>query len=150
MARMHSGAKGKAGSQKPLKSDLSWVRYKGKEIETLVQKLAKKGLPPSQIGMRLRDEYGIPDVQELTGKKVAQITTKKGETQKLPEDLNALIRTFIIVQKHYQKNRKDTGAKRGEQLAFSKIKRLGKYYRRVGRLPVTWQFNPKDAEMMLQ
>ena len=42
MARMHSRKKGKHGSKKPAKkSTPSWTRYKPKEIEMLIAKLAK-------------------------------------------------------------------------------------------------------------
>ena len=45
MARMYSRDKGKSGSTKPAKKTIpSWVRYKGKEVELLVKKLAKEGL----------------------------------------------------------------------------------------------------------
>ena len=62
MARMHSRKRGKAGSKKPMKKVLPlWVRYKSKELELLIVKLAKEGKTPSQIGVILRDTYGIPD-----------------------------------------------------------------------------------------
>ena len=43
MARMHSRKRGKAGSKKPMKKVLPlWVRYKAKELELLIVKLAKE------------------------------------------------------------------------------------------------------------
>ena len=68
MARMYSRRKGKAGSKKPAKKQVpSWLRYKGKEVELLVVKLAKEGKNPSQIGLHLRDVYGIPDTKIVAG-----------------------------------------------------------------------------------
>ena len=67
---MHSRKKGKSGSTKALrKNKPSWSRYKENEIEQLVVKLARSGKSPSQIGIFLRDSYGIYDVKKLTGKK---------------------------------------------------------------------------------
>ena len=64
MARMHSRAKGKSRSKKPVEKKLpSWVTYKGDEVELIVAKLAKEGKSPSQIGLFLRDSYGIPDAR---------------------------------------------------------------------------------------
>ena len=74
MARMHSRRKGKAGSKKPVKKVKPvWIRYTGKEIEQLVVKLSKSGKTPSEIGVVLRDTYGVPDVKTLTKKKICKI-----------------------------------------------------------------------------
>ena len=44
MARMHSRKKGKSGSRRPIKkTPQTWVRYKSKEAELLIVKLAKEG-----------------------------------------------------------------------------------------------------------
>ena len=78
MARMHSRAKGKSNSVRPTKkTNLSWLTYKPKEIELLVSKLAKEDKTPSQIGLYLRDNYGIPSVKQITGKTVTQILKEK-------------------------------------------------------------------------
>ena len=73
MARMHSRDKGKSGSTKPLKKIPSWSPYKGKEVEKLVIKYSKAGKSSSEIGMILRDCYGIHSVKDLTEKKITQI-----------------------------------------------------------------------------
>ena len=44
MAKAYSGAKGKAGSKKPIRRVVpSWTRYGAKEVEMLVLKLNKEG-----------------------------------------------------------------------------------------------------------
>jgi len=151
MARMHSGARGKAGSLKPEnKTKPTWLRYSDKEIEMLTLKLAKEGLKPSQIGLHLRDSYGIPDVQFLTGKSVTKILKEKGVTGKVPEDMQSLLKRIISLKKHLEPNRHDYTAKRGLQLTESKIRRLVKYYKRAKMLPADWTYDPENIRLYLE
>src|SRR3989338_3061332 len=100
MARMHSRKKGKAGSKKPSKEKTQpWISYSAHEVEQLVVKLAKTGSSASKVGMILRDNYGIPDVQKLTGKKIVQILKEAKVASELPEDLTALIKKQILLIK---------------------------------------------------
>lgn len=151
MARMHSRAGGKSKSKRPLKVHKpSWLTYKPKEIELLVIKLHKDNKTPSQIGLYLRDAYGIPDVKLLVGKSITRILEDKKLLAKVPEDLTALIRKSILIGKHLDKNKQDMPAKRGLQLTQSKINRLTKYYKEIGRLPREWKFNPKQAALFIE
>jgi small subunit ribosomal protein S15 len=145
MARMHSGKKGKHGSKKPAKKTIpSWTRYKGKEAELLISKLAKEGKTSSQIGVILRDTYGIPDVHILCGKTISSILKEKKQVSEIPEDLTAMFKRFAAIRKHLENNRHDQTAARGLQLAESKINRLVKYYKRTGRMAETWKFNSES------
>jgi len=149
MARMHSRAKGKSGSHKPIKKTVpSWVKYKPKEVEILVTKYAKEGKKPSQIGMYMRDEYGIPDVKLLTGKTITQILKEKEMLADIPEDLLALLKKSIVLDTHMKANHKDQSAKRGFQLTDSKVKRLIKYYKKSGRLPKDWTYDPEKIKII--
>ena len=113
MARMYSRKKGKSKSKKPLQKTVpTWVRYKEKEIELLVVRLAKEGKTPSQIGITLRDTYGIPNVKLLTTKDITQILKERELLPSIPEDLQSLIRRSISIQKHLERNAKDETAKR--------------------------------------
>ena len=150
MARMHSRRKGKAGSKKPAGAKPQWVRYSTKEVEMLVVKLAKSGLPASQIGLKLRDEYGIPDVKQVVGKRINQILAEKKLAKAMPEDLTALIKKSIAVRKHYQANKHDKTSLHGQQLTDSKIHRLAKYYKEKGLLPTDWKYDPQKAELLLE
>lgn len=151
MARMHSRRKGKAGSHKPLKpSAPSWVRYKEKEIELLLTKLAKEGKSASQIGIVLRDTYGIPDVKLIVNKSITQILKEKNILSEIPEDLLALIRKSIAINKHLESNKKDETAKRGLTLTESKIRRLIKHYKKTGKLSSEWKYDPKRAGMFIE
>jgi len=151
MARMHSRKKGKAGSKRPVEKKVpSWMRYKGKEIEMLVTKLAKDGKSPSQIGLILRDTYGIPDIKVAMGKKLTKVLEEKKLLSKLPEDLLALIKKSVKLRKHIESNHKDEGSKRGLILTESKIKRLVKYYKKIGKLEEGWKYNPDRVRMYLE
>lgn len=134
MARMHSRDKGKSGSSKPAKRVPTWAPFKGKEVEKLVLKYAKAGKDSSEIGMILRDSYGINSVKALTEKKIGQILKENNLQPELPEDLLNLIKKLIDVKTHFEKNKQDMTSKRGVLLTSSKIRRLVKYYTRSGRV----------------
>ncbi len=151
MARMHSRAKGQSGSKKPIKKTVpSWIRHKPKEVELLIGKLGKEGLTASSIGLIMRDSYGIPDVKTLTDKSITKILAEKNLVPEVPEDLRSLIRKAVLVRKHLEENHHDMPAKRGLQLTESKINRLVKYYKKSGKLPVTWKYDPKKASTYLE
>ena len=148
MAKMHSRKKGISGSKCPLKkSKPTWIRYKPKEIEMLVAKLAKEGQSASMIGITLRDSYGIPDVKLLADKSVSQILADKKLMPKLPEDLIALMRKALAVKKHLEANKHDMSALRGLQLTESKIKRNIKYYKATKKIPIDFKYEPENLKM---
>ena len=142
---------GKAGSTKPTQPSVpAWISYKPQEVEQLVIKLAKGDKAPSQIGMILRDSYGLPDVKTITKKTIMQILKDNKAAPKLPEDILALVKRYIAIAKHLEKNHKDQGAVRGLALTSSKIGRLAKYYKRNEVLPADWRFEPAKAKLLLE
>lgn len=150
MARMYSRKKGKSKSVKPLKiAKKSWVRYSAKEVEALTVKLAKQGLTSSQIGIFLRDNYGIPDVKIITKKNIGKILKENKIVPKIPEDVIALIKKDINLMKHMETHKKDMTVKRGLQITESKINRLAKYYKRIGKLPRDWSYDKTKAKMYI-
>lgn len=150
MARRYSGAKGKAGSKKPIKKAVpSWNRYGAREVEMLVVKLYKEGQKPSQIGLHLRDVYGIPDVKTLCGKAITTILKDKKVLDPMPEDLMALIKKLVMIKKHLEENKQDKVALRGLQLTESKIRRLIKYYKRTGKLAKDWTYDVNKAKLYI-
>jgi len=126
------------------------MRYKEKEIEKLIIKLAKSGNNPSEIGTILRDTYGIHSVKAVAKKKISAILKENNLLKEIPEDLMALIKKFIAVKKHLEKNKQDKTAKRGLQLTDSKIRRLVKYYKKSGRLPKDWKFEAEKVKMYVE
>jgi hypothetical protein len=49
------------------------------QVEEMITKSAKKGQMPSQIGVLLRDQHGIPLVKSVTGSKILRILKAHGE-----------------------------------------------------------------------
>ena len=47
--------------------------YSPEEVETLVVEQGRTGLTTAQVGLILRDSYGIPSVRRITGKSITQI-----------------------------------------------------------------------------
>eukprot|EP01031_Cornospumella_fuschlensis_P037634 gene37634-45719_t len=65
----------------------SWLKTTPSQVEEHVNKLAKRGLTPSQIGVILRDSHGVAQVKSVTGNKVLRILKKSGLAPAIPEDL---------------------------------------------------------------
>ncbi|HIQ51050.1 MAG TPA: 30S ribosomal protein S15, partial [Nautiliaceae bacterium] len=83
------------------------------EVEKIIEKLAKEGKTASQIGAILRDQYGIYDVKEVLGKKLVKYLREKNLYFQIPEDLRALFKRYLIVEKHLLVHKKDKHSKRG-------------------------------------
>jgi small subunit ribosomal protein S15 len=151
MARMHSGGQGKSRSTRPSNpTKPAWLGQSAKETELLVVRYAKDGKRPSQIGVLLRDEYGIPSVKLLTGKSVSQILKEKELQADIPEDVMALITKVVKIKKHMDENKKDMTSIRGLRLAESKINRLVKHYKSTGRLPADWSYDPDRIKLYVE
>ena len=150
MAKMHTKRKGKSGSKKPLRTEVpEWSNVSAEEATQLVLEMWKQGVPTSQIGMILRDQYGVGDVKLLTGKKITQILKDNEVAPALPEDMTNLIVKALRLRKHMTANKHDLHNKRALQLTESKIRRLVKYYHDTKVLPTGWIYKPETAEMML-
>lgn len=151
MARKYSGARGKSRSTKPSKKVVpGWLQYSPKEIELLIVKLAKEGQDSSKIGLHLRDAYGIPDVKVVIGKSITKVIADKKLQKEIPEDLMSLIRRAVLVRKHILANKQDMTALRGLTLTEAKIKRLMKYYKAKGRLPLSWKYDPERIKLVVE
>merc|ERR1712084_18619 len=117
----------------------TWVKMKSEDVCDHICKLAKKGLTPSQIGVTLRDSFGVPQVKNLTGNKILRILKTNGLSPDLPEDLYYLIKKAVSIRKHLDKNRKDKDSKFRLILVESRIHRLARYYKRVKALRPTFR-----------
>lgn len=151
MARMHSRKRGKSGSTHPPRDIVpTWVKYDAEEVEKIVAKLGKKGKSKSEIGLIVRDKYGIPSVKAITKKSITDILKEKDLNPELPEDLKNLVEKAINLQEHLDKNEKDYDSKRGLQQVESKIKRITKYYRRKGKIPEDWKYTRENAKFLIE
>ncbi|MDI6721451.1 MAG: 30S ribosomal protein S15 [Candidatus Aenigmarchaeota archaeon] len=147
MARMHSRKHGKHGSHKPPKKKHTWLAYEKEEVEKLIIKLAKEGNTSVKIGTILRDQYGIPDVR-VFGMKVSEIAGR--EKKEIPDDMYSLMIKVVNLHKHMASNKGDAKAKHGLELLESKIRRLGKYYSRTGKLQKGWKYSIDEAKLLVK
>jgi small subunit ribosomal protein S15 len=141
MARLYSHRHGKSHSRRPiLITKPSWVQLDAPQIEELVIKLAKEGTKKSLIGITLRDQYGVPLVKAVTGKRIGQILKEKGITMYEMEDLKDLMKQADRMKRHLERYKADRLARHSLQLLESKIRRLVHYYKDSGLLPPDWKY----------
>jgi len=136
--------------EKPTGKAPSWVELKPNEVVEAVVNLANAGHSQSEIGSMLRDQYGVPDAKAVSGKTISKILAENKLLPEIPEDLMNLIRKSVMLKEHLGKNRKDFTAKRGHQLAVSKIRRLVKYYKAKGKLPEKWRYSEETAALLVK
>merc|ERR1712176_1369026 len=127
----------------------TWLKMKTEDVCDHICKLAKKGLTPSQIGVTLRDSFGVPQVKTITGNKILRILKINGLAATLPEDLYYLIKKAVSIRKHLDRNRKDKDSKFRLILVESRIHRLARYYRRVKALPATFKYVSATASALV-
>jgi len=150
MAKMHTKRKGKSASTKPIRTEPpEWCKIGADEVVTITLDLWKQGVSTSEIGMILRDRYGVPDAKLITGKKITAILKENNVASNIPEDLTNLIVKALGLRKHLSINKKDVHNKRALNLTESKIRRLVKYYKQEKVLPRDWFYSPQTAEMMI-
>ncbi len=138
---MHSDGRGSSGSDKPVtKKNPRWVEYDEEEVIDLIIKLRRDGDDPSQIGLKLRDNYGIPSVKQVTDKTVTEILEEEGLELNMPEDLKNLVEKAESIQKHLEENPKDQDAERTLELTEAKIRRIAQYHRDNGNIKENWKY----------
>jgi len=142
MARMHSDGRGSSGSTKPVnKKTPRWVDYDEDEVVDLVVKLRRNDNDPAQIGLKLRDQYGIPSVKQITDKTVTEILEEEGLGLNTPEDLSNLVEKAESIQKHLEENPNDRDAERSLELTEAKIRRIAEYHREEGNISEDWKYS---------
>lgn len=148
MARIHVHTHGKSHSTRPTsKGPALWVNQNRDQISALVVDLAKEGLSPSEIGLRLRDAYAIPLVKPILGKSVTNVLADSNIKPNMPEDLDKLVRKALGLQKHLRVHNSDHRNVRSLELVESKIHRLSKYYKREGKIPKNWKYAAVIAQL---
>ncbi|MGC9147937.1 MAG: 30S ribosomal protein S15 [Sulfolobales archaeon] len=142
--------KGQSHQTRPVRSGPpKWVKMSPEEIETLVVELAKMGYSPSMIGIILRDQYGIPLLKSVIGMKITQVLEKHGLAPEIPEDLFNLIKRAVNLRRHLSEFPKDYHSKRGLIEIESKIISLAKYYKKIGKLPPDWEYDPEKMKTLV-
>jgi small subunit ribosomal protein S15 len=151
MARMHAKKRGKSSSTRPyLTENPKWVKPKPKEVEDLVVKYSKEGMSSAMIGLRLRDQHGVPNVRLATGRSITQILGDSELAPPMPEDLTNLMRKAVQLNAHLRSNPKDLHNKRGLQLIEAKIRRISRYYIKTGVMPKDWKYSIETAELQVK
>ena len=150
MARMHARKKGKASSTRPYRNQApEWLSHDKKFISKKVEELRRQGQSTAMIGVILRDQYGVPNVKEALGTKMATLVDELNLSPKYPEDLVNLVKQASNLRRHLEDNRKDLHSRRGLQLIESKIRRLVKYYKKKGIFAPDWKYDPQEAGLLL-
>lgn len=148
MARMHAPTHGKSHSTRPTSRNTPvWLTQSQGDVFSLVVQLSKEGLTSSEIGVRLRDEYGIPLVKPILGKNIAEILDENNIKQDMPEDLNRLVQKAVGLQKHLRSHNSDHRNVRSLELVEAKIHRLSRYYKRIGKLEKSWKYAAVIAQL---
>ena len=138
---MHKEAHGSSGSSKPVeKNNPDWVEFGEDEIIEIILELREEGLQPAEIGLRLRDEYGIPSVKQATGKKLTEILEEEDEAPEIPEDLQNLVEKAESIQSHMDENPSDEQANRQLELTKAKVRKVADYHREEGNIPEDWEY----------
>ena len=127
-----------------------WVTYTNEEIEDMILKFNREGKSTSEIGIILRDQYGIPKVKDVTGERITEILKRNDQAGDYPEDLMNLIRRAVNIRDHLEDNPKDLHSKRGLTIIESRIRKLASYYVSEGELPEGWRYNPEQAALLVK
>ncbi len=151
MAKLHSRKKGKSGSNPPkTEGTPEWSSHSKEEVEEIIRKLAREGVPPAKIGLILRDQYSIPLVRRMLGISMIEFLGKENLLTKFPEDLLSLLKKAVGMRNHLKVNRGDVGNKVKLIHVESKIHRLSKKYRKTGRVPAGWKYDPETAALLIK
>ncbi len=140
----------KAKEKKKVRGSIEWAEYSPEEAAEIARKLANEGHSKSEIGMILRDQYGIPDFRKLTGKRISEALREANLKEEIPEELLNLIKKSVKIKEHLGENPKDYTCKHGYELTVSKIRRLVAYYKKKERLPEGWRFTDETARLLVK
>lgn len=145
---MHAHTRGKSHSTRPTsKSVPTWVSISHSDLTTNIIKMYKEdGLTASQIGIILRDEYGIPLVKPILGKTITDVLRENGIKQDMPEDLDRLVKKALGLQRHLRTHNSDRRNVRSLELIESKIHRLSRYYKTRDKIDKNWKYAPVIAQ----
>lgn len=102
----------------------TWVKMKEPELKKVILELSEK-YAPSQIGIVLRDQYGIPSTK-VFGKKLKAYLKELGIEQN--EDLENADKKVTKLKEHLKGNITDRSAKHKLQHAQSRLNIIKKYF----------------------
>ena len=148
MARIHAHTRGKSHSIRPTSKNVpSELTKSHGEVLALIVQLSKQGLTPTEIGIRMREEYGMPLTRTILGKTITEVLIESNLKQEMPEDLDKLIQKALALQRHLRVHTSDHRNIRSLELVEAKIHRLSKYYKRIGKLQKGWKYAAVIAQL---
>lgn len=148
---MHTKKKGKSGSRKPLiGSASSESGLSTSQIEELIEGYAKQGMDPALIGEKLKREHKVLYLRKATGMRMLEILQKRKLAGEIPSDMLQLMKKAVNMRAHLVKNTRDVHGTVRLGRVESKIWRLSKYYKRTGKLPEGWRYDPRQAELLIR
>lgn len=100
-----------------------WVKIKEPELKKIIAELSEKH-SPSQIGLILRDQYGVPTTKVL-GKKLKKYLLELGIEKN--EELDNAEKKVERMKTHLKNNRTDKRTKHKLQKAQSRLNKTRKY-----------------------
>ena len=148
MGRVHTHRHGQSHSTRPITMRTpSWLTSTPKEVEELVVKYGKDGVPMSQIGIKMRDQHAVPLVKPIVKKSVKQILEDNGIKPEIPEDLNNIVKKALNLQRHLKSHNSDKRNVRSLELVEAKVHRISTYYKKIGVLPQNWKYKSVVAQL---
>tara|TARA_B100000749_G_scaffold280690_1_gene278004 strand:- start:1754 stop:2149 length:396 start_codon:yes stop_codon:yes gene_type:complete len=126
---------------------VDWVEFTSEQINEIISKLNKEGLNSSQIGVVLRDQYTVPSVRTVVGKKMKEILEDIDASPAIPEDLDSLVKRAVRLQNHLKTNKGDRKNVRSLELLEAKIHRVSKYYKTRNVIPKDWKYKAMVAQL---
>ncbi|MEW6042859.1 MAG: 30S ribosomal protein S15 [Thermoproteota archaeon] len=148
MGRVHTHRHGQSHSTRPITTRTpSWLTATPKEVEELVVKYGKDGIPMSQIGIRMRDQHAVPLVKPIVKKSVKKILEDSGIKPDIPEDLNNIVKKALNLQRHLKTHNSDKRNVRSLELVEAKVHRISTYYKKIGAIPQNWKYKSVVAQL---
>lgn len=101
-----------------------WLKMTEEELKKLIAELSEK-YQPAQIGLILRDQYGVPTTR-VFGKKLSVYLKEMGkESNTEVKNIEQKVSTMV---EHLKRNGQDKKAKHKIQKANSKLNKMKKYF----------------------
>lgn len=116
------------------------------EVENIVTDLNEEGKSTSEIGIILRDQYGVPDAKQALGQKISSFLEENDLGGPIPEDLQNVLDKAENIRSHLEDNPNDAFAKRGLARLEARIRKLAQYYKGTGKLSRDWSYRPGEEK----
>ena len=103
-----------------------WLKMSEEELKKLVLELSEK-YQPAQIGLILRDQYGVPTTK-VFGRKLSAYLKEAGKNEFF--ELKNVEKKVAAIKEHMESNITDKKAKHKLQKSMSKLNAMRKYSER--------------------